>query len=619
MAPPARSQWSLSSPSAGELRAFERIAEFARHAFDVPIAGILVKGRAAVAAESDTVAISEHHLRTLCAALMASGKPVLVEDLGQTHAALARDTGLHFVAAVPIYGAQMQRIGTVCIAAPSVHTPDPGVLDRLITLAGLVGGDQGGAPVAFEEDAPHRKAQPVDHGIVITDSDAQIVWASEGFAQLCGYPLDELIGHAPQDLLQGPATDEEVVASIRSCVRGERGFEAELVNYRKSGEPYWVHIQAEPLRTDDDRVTGFIALETEVTGRKTLGDTLRTSTFRSDHDLLEATLDAVEAPVVLLDPEGRIIWVSSVFCRLTGFSAEDVKGQPIADVLVPEREHAQIEAALAAHRAGQARYTFEGHWQTASGGRRLIDWSSTALLDAHDTLRYIVATGIDITERRQLKQRILQVSDEERRRIGQDLHDMLASQLAGTAMMAKSLRGPIALRPEAIEEVLDEIVEQIHAAAQQVRALSHSLMPVRLEEASLEAALRQLAENKEAITGVPHAVDVAADLPPLHDAAVQHLYRIAYEAASNAVKHADPSRVHIQLTRTDTHVVLSVRDDGVGLPQGSGADAGRGLHLMHHRANVIGAELQVRSADPHGTVVQCALPIDRATAAPYES
>ena len=87
-----------------------------------------------------------------------------------------------------------------------------------------------------------------------------------------------------------------------------------------------------------------------------------------------------------------------------------------------------------------------------------------------------------------------------------------------------------------------------------------------------------------------------------------HLYRIAQEATHNAIRHGRAGRVTIRLTGGDDGVALTVTDDGVGLPDDAAEHGGMGLRIMHHRANTIGARLDVRRRARGGTEVACLLP-----------
>ncbi len=108
------------------------------------------------------------------------------------------------------------------------------------------------------------------NGIVITDLDGKIKWFNNGFRRITGYELEEMKNQKPGELLQGVNTDPEVVERIRQALASNQRFEEDIINYRKDGSPYWVRINCEPLREEGGQITGYIAVETEVTEERKL-------------------------------------------------------------------------------------------------------------------------------------------------------------------------------------------------------------------------------------------------------------------------------------------------------------------------------------------------------------
>ena len=206
---------------------------------------------------------------------------------------------------------------------------------------------------------------------------------------------------------------------------------------------------------------------------------------------------------------------------------------------------------------------------------------------------------------RELEHEILRVSEAEQRRIGHDLHDGLGQQLAGIRFMTSALQGKLAAKslPEAAEAA--QIEEMAVEAIRQARGLARGLCPVEPEEGGLAAALEQLAASIESTSRVSCSL-VCEHAPPIREPATAlHLYRIAQEAASNAIRHGRPKRIVIRLDGAGGRGTLTVRDDGVGLPAEATRGEGLGLRIMEHRASVIGGSLEVRPHDEGGTVVTC--------------
>jgi signal transduction histidine kinase len=219
----------------------------------------------------------------------------------------------------------------------------------------------------------------------------------------------------------------------------------------------------------------------------------------------------------------------------------------------------------------------------------------------------VVAVNTDITERKRLEEAILNISEREQRRIGQDLHDGLCQRLFSAALTCDTLRQR--LEDQGLPEAADaaKILAQISASLKEGHGLALGLSLSNLAKDGLAAALRDLARATcQEFNGVCTAQ--CADSAFTSDAVVTtSLYRIAREAVCNAIKHARPGRITIRLTvETDT-VCLSITDDGVGIADPEGPKRGLGLEIMKFRANAIGGELKLQRAASGGTVVTCTL------------
>jgi signal transduction histidine kinase len=124
-------------------------------------------------------------------------------------------------------------------------------------------------------------------------------------------------------------------------------------------------------------------------------------------------------------------------------------------------------------------------------------------------------------------------------------------------------------------------------------------------------ALELLGTQTTALYEIPCELDVPPSLAVSDNTVATHLYRIVQEAVSNAAKYADASHIRIAAEQTDTVLTLRVVDDGVGIPaEILLQQPGLGLRTMRHRASVIGAQLNVRSAPGEGTAVDCEVPLE---------
>jgi len=207
------------------------------------------------------------------------------------------------------------------------------------------------------------------------------------------------------------------------------------------------------------------------------------------------------------------------------------------------------------------------------------------------------------------RERLVAAREEERRRLRRDLHDGLGAQLAGLTVQTGVLRGLIVRDPAAAEELAGELREELRTAIADIRRLVHGLRPPALDELGLFGALQRLAENIGADAAGPRiSVEVPAGLPPLPAAVEVAVYRIAQEALTNVVRHAEATSCGVRLLAGQEHITLEVTDDGTGLSRGT-QDPGVGLSSMRERAAEVGGTCSVEEVPGSGTRVVARLPL----------
>jgi len=213
----------------------------------------------------------------------------------------------------------------------------------------------------------------------------------------------------------------------------------------------------------------------------------------------------------------------------------------------------------------------------------------------------------EIARRRELERDILNISEREQQRIGQDLHDDLGQRLAGTWLMSDVLKKRLKERDLPEAEQAAHISSLLKEALVMTRALARGLHPVAIADGSLTAALQDLAVRTRQMFGVGCACHVPCGIK-IDNTTATHLYRISQEAVTNAVKHGRAKSITIELSNTPQHIVLTVRNDGRLLPSATSGE-GMGLRIMKYRADMIGGVLELQNRpDQDGTMVACTLP-----------
>lgn len=201
---------------------------------------------------------------------------------------------------------------------------------------------------------------------------------------------------------------------------------------------------------------------------------------------------------------------------------------------------------------------------------------------------------------------VVEAVERERARVGRELHDGLASHLAGVSMRLQAL-ADAAARGEAVSAGdLEGAATLVAQASEQIRRIAHGLSAIHVDH-GLPDALRALAGDLTLVWGIPAHFEQEGGVPDLPRAVRHHLYSIAREAAANAARHAAATRITLTLSHRGAHLVLQVEDDGTGLPVPA-PDHGLGLPSMGYRAHRIGATLRFERP-PRGTRVVCLLPL----------
>jgi signal transduction histidine kinase len=219
------------------------------------------------------------------------------------------------------------------------------------------------------------------------------------------------------------------------------------------------------------------------------------------------------------------------------------------------------------------------------------------LLDANEQLRREIAI------KNELQDQLMQASEMEQRRIGQDLHDSLSQQLGGIAFMGQVLHDKLQRAGLAEAHDMEKLVGHLQNALTHTRDLAKGLYPT-LGEGGLAAALRELALAVGELFALTVTVECRDGVETADEGVTIQVYRIVQEALHNAIRHGKARRAAIRLFREQGAAVLVVEDDGVGFPEKPNRK-GMGLNIMEYRARSIGASLSVTSSRRGGTVVRC--------------
>jgi signal transduction histidine kinase len=240
----------------------------------------------------------------------------------------------------------------------------------------------------------------------------------------------------------------------------------------------------------------------------------------------------------------------------------------------------------------------------ARPGERLRERDHRLIADlAPQVAAAVHAVGLS-QELQLARQRIVQLREEERRRIRRDLHDGLGPALAGLTFTLEAVRNLTESDLQRADELLVSATEQVQTMIGDVRRLIYGLRPATLDQLGLAASLRGLA-SQQSSPGTSVTIDAPSSLPQLPAAVEVAAYWIAQEALTNVKRHAHARTCSVRVAVEPTVLRLEVADDGGGLTSGS---TGIGLHTMKERAAEIGGTCEIGSRAGGGTLVTASLP-----------
>jgi PAS domain S-box-containing protein len=322
-------------------------------------------------------------------------------------------------------------------------------------------------------------------------------------------------------------------------------------------------------------------------------------------DLVDLSPDAI-----WVHSAGRIVLVNPAAVKLFGAeSPEDILDKNILDFIHPDYKATMFfdnlpefrdETSGPPHRE-ERRMIFQ---------KSLVDLEISAASLTFRDREAVMVIARDISPRKQLEQEILNISEREQSRVGQDLHDGLCQELAGVAFLAEALKHNLAaekLPSAAASADAGAIANLIKGAIDVAHGMATGLYPVSIEENGLMSALEELATDTARRFQIKCRFKCGEPIALPDNKAATHVYRIAQEAVNNAIKHGAANSVFIKLDETGGKIILKIEDNGAGELKNM-KRPGMGLKTMNYRAQTIGGLLEIQHRRRGGIAVICSFP-----------
>jgi len=322
---------------------------------------------------------------------------------------------------------------------------------------------------------------------------------------------------------------------------------------------------------------------------------------------LAAIVENSDDAIISSTLEGIIISWNEAAERIYGYAATEAIGHS-ASMLIPPGRETEMPEILERIRRGEWTKNLETTRRRKDG--TLVNVTLTVSPIRHlmgsDTGVLVIAR--DITLRRRLEEKLLEIGTDERRRLGHDLHDGLGQFLLGISLKTKLLEEALTREKSASAWRAKEVVGLVNTAIAQTRNLAHGLDPIHVEANGLVAALRNLAAQTRELFQVECGFSCKREHLDVNTQTGIAFYRITQEAIHNAIRHGQARQIYVELAVDKTELSLKIVDNGKGFSKGSKSCSGMGLHIMQFRATSIGGQLIIDSQPNKGARIMCAVP-----------
>ncbi|MFD1037762.1 PAS domain-containing protein [Virgibacillus byunsanensis] len=438
--------------------------------------------------------------------------------------------------------------------------------------------------------------------VAITDQTGKIKYVNEKFCEISKYTRDELIGQDHRIINSGYHTKDFIRNLWRTIANGEV-WHGEIKNRAKDDTYYWVDTTIVPFLNNKGKPYQYLAIRNEITEHKRVVNELK----KSMQELVDLKFALDESTIVAItDKQGKITYVNDQFVQISKYSRGELLG----------RTHSIINSGY------HPSTFFKNLWKTIGNGKV---WKGEIKNKAKDGTYYWVDTTIvpfideagkpyqylairsEITKRKRVEEelqytltRIINVQEEERRRLSREIHDGIGQNLYSHLITINRLSSQ--MEHPLVDQMLEEAAELI----QEVRDFSWELRPSVLDDLGLIPAIRSFLNR----FSESYHIDVYFDcsLTARLDNNIEiTIYRIIQEALTNVRKYANIDQATVAIREFDNIVRVTIEDKGKGFELDQ-LSSGVGLISMEERARSVSGDLQIKSSPGEGSIVILEIP-----------
>ncbi|HEY3131852.1 MAG TPA: PAS domain S-box protein [Acidobacteriota bacterium] len=562
--------------------------------------------------------------------VLATRKPAWITDVTKDsnfpRAKLASDVGVKAGFGFPVLAGD-KIVGVLEFFSEEAIEPDSElleVIENIGTQLARVGERKRAEEALRDSEMKFRSvAQSAVDAILSADSEGNITFWNNAAREIFGYSEEQVLGKPLTFLMPARPREDHASGIERFMGTGESrllGKTIELSGLRKNGMEFPLELSLTSWKAGSQ--VFFTAILRDISERRRAEEELHRLMRRN-----ELILNSAGEGISGVDREGNTTFMNPAAARMTGWKVEELIGRPQhemlhhsrADGLPYPREECPLMQTLS---DGTVHHIRDEVFWRKNGTAFVVDGASTPIRDEHGRLVGAVETFRDVTERREaeksvyrLSGRLLQLQDEERRRMARELHDTTGQTLAALAVNLSLVDTSTTKLDKRARKAFSEAKELVEECSREIRTLSYLLHPPMLEELGLAAALRWYADGFSKRSGIHVDLEVPSEEARLQRAAELALFRIVQEGLTNIHRHSGSATAQVRLVSGSDQVILEIQDQGRGIGKGEmdlssdGIPAlGVGIAGMRERVRQLGGRLEILSSK-QGTTVKAVLPV----------
>lgn len=447
-------------------------------------------------------------------------------------------------------------------------------------------------------------------GFLMIDEKGTIITANSVCCKMFGYAIDSLQGKNLSILLPDTFRKKHsfhIQGFFNKPHARPMGSGLELYGKKKNGKLFPIEVSLGAYKTDLGMfgmafigdITQRVEAEKQLTVERNFVDTL---------------LQTVSALIIVQDTKGKIVRFNHVCEEVTGYTFNEVQGKtPWGVPLMPKDQTSASREVFDTLMSTGKSLENEIFWMSRTGEKRLIHWSNTLLKNDKGKIEYIIKTGIDITESKNMERELLNAvvegQENERKRISRELHDGLAPLLSSVKNNLEVVAPVVEELAEKHRSYFNDSVKQLNNAMDEVRTISKDLMPRTLEDFGLVTALKEMCDRVERTNKLKVNFFKAGITMRLASEREIVLYRVTQELVNNALKHSGATNINVQLIKHKKSIVLSVEDNGRGFNPLQSLNKGLGMKNIESRVKSLGGYANFDSKSNKGTSVTVEIPL----------